>query len=145
MCIIHYGDVIMSRKASLITSLTIVYSIVYSGADQRKHQSTASLAFVRGIHRGPQNGQQRGKCFHLMTSSCIAMCHVKSLWVALNRNMEEILKRVTAVTFFRRPTLRYVPTNPMYNTAPNSTEPSHAAKLVWLNSQSITLMLPENT
>ena len=46
----HYSDVIMSVMASQITSLTIVYSTVYSGADQRKHQSSASLAFVRGIH-----------------------------------------------------------------------------------------------
>ena len=37
---------------SHITSLTVVYSIVYLGVDQRKHQSSASLAFVRGIHRG---------------------------------------------------------------------------------------------
>ena len=42
----HYDDVIMSAIASQITSLTIVYSIVYSDADQRKHQSSASLAFV---------------------------------------------------------------------------------------------------
>ena len=42
----------MGAMASQITSLTIVYS-VYSGTDQRKHQSSASLAFVRGIHRGP--------------------------------------------------------------------------------------------
>ena len=41
--------------ASQITSLTIAYSTVYSDADQRKHQSSASLAFVRGIHRGPVN------------------------------------------------------------------------------------------
>ena len=47
----HYNDIIMSAIASLITSLTIVYSTVCSGADQRKHQSSASLAFVRGIHR----------------------------------------------------------------------------------------------
>ena len=40
---------------SQITSLAIVYSTVYSGADQRKPQSSASLAFVRGIHRGPVN------------------------------------------------------------------------------------------
>ena len=40
---------------SQITSLTIVHSNVYSGADQRKHQSSASLAFVRGIHRWPVN------------------------------------------------------------------------------------------
>ena len=44
----HYGDVIMDAIASQITSLTIVYSIVYSDADQRKHQSSASLAFVPG-------------------------------------------------------------------------------------------------
>ena len=37
------------------TSLTVVYSIVYSGVNQRKHQSSASLAFVREIHRGPVN------------------------------------------------------------------------------------------
>ena len=37
------------------TSLTIVYTTVYSDADQRKHQNSASLAFVRGIHRGPVN------------------------------------------------------------------------------------------
>ena len=41
--------------ASQITSLTIVYSTLYSDADQRKHQSSVSLAFVRGIHRGPVN------------------------------------------------------------------------------------------
>ena len=46
-----YNDVIMDSMASQITSLTIVYSAVYSGADQRKHQSSTSLAFVRGIHR----------------------------------------------------------------------------------------------
>ena len=51
----HYGDVIMDAIASQITSLAIVYSIVYSDADQRKHQSSASLAFVRGILR--TNGQ----------------------------------------------------------------------------------------
>ena len=43
----------MGMMSSKITSLTIVYSTVYLGADQRKHQSSASLAFVRGIHRGP--------------------------------------------------------------------------------------------
>ena len=52
---IHYNDIIMGAKASQITSLTIVYSIVYSDADQGKHQISASLAFVRGIHRGPVN------------------------------------------------------------------------------------------
>ena len=45
----------MGEIASQITSITIVYSTVYSDVDQRKHQSSASLAFVRGIHRGPVN------------------------------------------------------------------------------------------
>ena len=51
----HYNDVKMVAMASQITSLTIVYSTVYSGTNQRKHQSSASLAFVRGIHRWPVN------------------------------------------------------------------------------------------
>ena len=51
----HYDDVIMSEIASQITSLTIVYSTVLSGADQSKHQSSASLAFVWEIHRWPVN------------------------------------------------------------------------------------------
>ena len=55
----HYRDVIMGAIASQITSLTIVYSIVYSDADQRKHQSSASLTFVRGIHRGPVNSPHK--------------------------------------------------------------------------------------
>ena len=55
----QYDDVIMGAIASEITSLTIVYSTVYSGADQRKHQSSASLAFVRGIHRGPVNSPHK--------------------------------------------------------------------------------------
>ena len=50
----HYDDVIMSERASQITTIiTIVYSIVYSDVDQRKHQSSASLAIVRGIHWEP--------------------------------------------------------------------------------------------
>ena len=51
----HYDDVIMSEIASQITSLTIDYSTVLSGADQSKHQSSASLAFVWEIHRWPVN------------------------------------------------------------------------------------------
>ena len=54
-CQPHYRYIIMSTMAFQITSLTIVYSTVYSGSDQRKHQSSASLAFVWGIHRW--NGQ----------------------------------------------------------------------------------------
>ena len=45
--------------ASQITRLTVVYSTVYPDADQRKHQSSASLAFVCGIHRGPVNSPHK--------------------------------------------------------------------------------------
>ena len=78
----HYIDVIMTTMASQITTLMAVYSTVYSDADQRKHQSSASLAFLcvcggggggGGIHRSiPRTkGQLRGKGFHLMTWSWI--------------------------------------------------------------------------
>ena len=55
----HYSDVIMEAMASQITRLTIVYSTVYSGADQRKNQSSASLAFVQGIHRWSVNSPHK--------------------------------------------------------------------------------------
>ena len=55
----HYNDVIMGAIASQITSLTIVFSIVYSDADERKYQSSVSLAFVQGIHRGPVNSPHK--------------------------------------------------------------------------------------
>ena len=56
----HYSDVRIGAIASQITSLTIVYSIVYLSADQRKHQSSALLAFLRGIHRRPVNSPHKG-------------------------------------------------------------------------------------
>ena len=52
-CHHHYSDTIIGAMASQITSLIIVYSTIYPGAVLRKHQSYASLAFVRGIHRWP--------------------------------------------------------------------------------------------
>ena len=57
---IHYNDVIMSAMASQITSLAIGYSSVYSGEGQRKHRSSASLAFVRGIQQWPLNSPHKG-------------------------------------------------------------------------------------
>ena len=56
----HYSDVIMGTMASQITSLTIVYSTDYSNICQRKHQSSASLAFVRGIHWWAVNSPHKG-------------------------------------------------------------------------------------
>ena len=56
----HYSGIIMSSIASQITSLVIVHSTVYSGTDQRKHQSSPPLAFVRGIHRWQMNSPHKG-------------------------------------------------------------------------------------
>ena len=63
---------------SQITSVPIVYSTVCSGADQRKHQSSASLVFVRGIHRWQVNSPHKGpvtrKTFPFMTSTWSVWC-----------------------------------------------------------------------
>ena len=72
-CASHYNDVIMDSMASQITSITTVYSAVYSRADQRNIKAPrhwplcGEFAGARWIPR--TNGQQRGKCFHFMTSS----------------------------------------------------------------------------
>ena len=83
----HYDDVIMTTMAAQITSLTVVYSTVYSDANQREHQSSASLAFVWGIHRDrwiPRTkGQLRRKCFHLMTSSWFDDIDLDQYWLRL--------------------------------------------------------------
>ena len=72
--LLHYSDVIMSPMAFQITHFPIVCSAVCSSADQRKHQSSAPLAFVRGIHwwpvDSPHKSQKHGKYLHLMASSC---------------------------------------------------------------------------
>ena len=62
----HYSDVIMGTIASQLTNITIVYSIVYSGADLRKHQSSAALAFVSGSHRGPVNSPHKWPVTRIM-------------------------------------------------------------------------------
>ena len=64
----YYNDVIMSATASQITSLTIVYSVVCSGTDERKPQTSASMAFVRGIHRWPTNTPHKGPVTRKMIS-----------------------------------------------------------------------------
>ena len=56
---IHYSYVIMSPMASQITGVSVVCSIFCSGADKKKHQSSASLAFVRGVHRWPMNSPHK--------------------------------------------------------------------------------------
>ena len=76
----HYSDVIMTTIASRITNLTIVYSIVYSDADQRKHQRSTSLAFVWGIHRWPVNSTHKRPVTQIFFLSIWWRHHVLVLW-----------------------------------------------------------------
>ena len=55
----HYDDVIMGAMASQIISLAIEYSTVCSAADQRKHQSSTSMAFLKGINRWSVNSPHK--------------------------------------------------------------------------------------
>ena len=59
ICNMYYLDVIMGAISSQITSLAIVYSAVNSGPGQRKHQSSASLAYVLWIHQWPVNSPHK--------------------------------------------------------------------------------------
>ena len=102
----HYNDVTMSAISSQITSLTIVYSTVYSDVDQRKHQSSASLAFVRGIHRSPVNSSHKGPITRKMTSSCTILwirllsdrCHCSSAAMASVKYDHDIQVTMVSVT-----------------------------------------------
>ena len=73
LCMHHYSDFLMGAMASQLTSPTIVDLMVYWGADQIKYQSSASLAFVRGIHWWPVNSPHKWPVtrimFHLITLS----------------------------------------------------------------------------
>ena len=83
----HYDDVIMSTMASQTTSFMIVYPTIYSGADQRKHQSSASLAFVGGIHRWPVNYPHKGpvtrKMFSFEDVIMLELCLFRNLSAGL--------------------------------------------------------------
>ena len=87
---LHYSDIITGAMASQITRLTIVFSIIYSGADQRKQQSSASLAFLRGIHRWPVNSPHKGPVTRKMfpfddVIMTIGSCNVTSSTTSLNK------------------------------------------------------------
>ena len=93
--------------------VSIVYWSVWSGADQRKHQSPASLAFVRGIHRSPMDSPKKGqvtqKCFHLITSSCCAryrFSHSKFMMTSSNGNIFRVTGHLSVEFTGRRWILR---------------------------------------
>ena len=57
---LYHNGVIMNTMVSQISGVSIVYLTVCSGADQRKHQSSASLVLVRGFHRWPVDSHHKG-------------------------------------------------------------------------------------
>ena len=102
-----YGDVIIRANVYQITGVSMVFSTICSGADQRKHQSCASLAFVKGSHRWPVNSLHRGPVtqkmfpfddvimFHMMTS-CNGFLHYRSFHQSL---VDSLNKRPVMWTF----------------------------------------------
>ena len=65
----HYSDVITSAMVCLITGVSMVYS-----TDQRKYQSSPSLAFMRGIHRWPVNSPHKGPVmWKIFLFSCLRL------------------------------------------------------------------------
>ena len=110
----------MSAMASQMTGVSIVCSIVFfSCVGERKHQSPASLTFVRGIHRWPVHSPHKGpvkrKCFQLMTSSFYDVIHVsyirnskKNEIIRCNLNDELGIGSVFINATLRSPTILYV-------------------------------------
>ena len=78
----------MSAMASQIISITSVYSTVYPGADQRKHQSSASLTFVMGIHRWPSISPHIGP----VTWKMLPFDDVFMILVGLNGTHDDVIK-----------------------------------------------------
>ena len=88
----------MGAVASQITSLTIVYSTIYSDADQSKHQSSASLAFVRGIHRGPVNSPHKWPVTRKMFpfDDVIIRSKHQSIWIEIRSVKKMYMKMPSA-------------------------------------------------
>ena len=81
-----------------ITRLTIVYSTVYSGADQRKHQSSVSLAFVRGLHRWPVNSPPKWPVT-MVTRDMFPFDDVIMAWVRVYAYNVDIMPQTVRITF----------------------------------------------
>ena len=78
-CENHNSGVIMSAMASQTTGVSSVYATVCYGVDHRKHQCSASLAFVRGIHRWPVNSPHKGPVMRKMLPFHDVIIVVKSI------------------------------------------------------------------
>ena len=95
----HCNDIIMDAMASQITSLAIVYATVYSDTDQRKHQSSASLGFVRGIHRSPVNSPHKWSVtWKMVPFDDVIMC--KGSRVLTQRAVTNVTNRYNVFIFY---------------------------------------------
>ena len=118
----HCSDVIMGAITSKITRLTILYSTVYSGTGQRKYQSSASLAFVRGIRRGPVNSPhiwpvtQRMFPLDYVIMLCVrwgTKCLSVSFWCENNRLWDGGSDNYIITTIYYPARLNYTPWYPI--------------------------------
>ena len=125
----HDNDVIMVAIASQITSLTIVYSVVYSNADHRKHQSSSSLAFVRGIHREPVNSPHKWLVSRKMFPFVDVIMRTQVISNGLKSSWNSVGRRPLAYTrtFSTWPTL--------YHNTPSCIAMTHTGMLGTLNSK----------
>ena len=92
----HYNDVIMGAIASQTTSLSIIYPTIYSDADQRKHQSSMSLAFVWGIHRAQRASNAEKFSFDDVIMIPHKICTQRPIMLICS----ERLGRIPILTFF---------------------------------------------
>ena len=104
VAIIYYSDVIMGAMVSQITSLVIVYLTVPSDADQRKHESSASLALVRGIHRWPMNSPHKG----LVTRKTFPFDDVIMTWMKVWCSLKANIMIHSRATSRATPLLRHM-------------------------------------
>ena len=106
----HYTDVIMGAMASQITSVSCVYSTICLVLDQRKHERSASLAFVRGIHRWPVKSHHKGpatrKRFPFDDVIIKLCCLCNMFW----RYMAMYAKNISSSTVVVRDTWKHIST-----------------------------------
>ena len=101
----------MGTVASQVTSLTIFYTTVYSDADQSKHQSSASLAFVWGIHRVPVNSPHKWPVTRKMFPlDYVIMQHCFRQWFgAVRHQATPMLTQFCVTVWHHQATMSYTP------------------------------------
>ena len=100
---LHYSDVIVSPMASWVTGVSSVYLTVWSGVDQWKQQSSASLAPVRGIHRWPGNSSHKGPVTRIMfpfDDVIVLIFHMRPYIILCICNQNHIFIWTTHLVFY---------------------------------------------